>query len=105
MKIKSKEDGLQYEDLIKFTEYLKKQNQKLQVQAIDVRDVEDFGESASTMTITNIGAHGGVGPSFDNSTNGPSLTNAGTNIQTNQNSPEEVFNPYKTDQTLIPQGF
>ena len=51
-----------YEDLIKLTEYLKKQNQKLQVQAIDVRGVEDFGE----MMIGNVAAYGGVGPSFDN---------------------------------------
>ena len=76
-KIKSKEDGLLYEDLLKLTEYLKKQNQKLQVQAIDVRDVEDFGET----TIKKIDAYGGVGSCFEDASTGLNLTNVGANIQ------------------------
>ena len=37
--------GLSYEDLVKLCEYLKRQNQKLQVRAIEVRDVEDLDQA------------------------------------------------------------
>jgi len=43
-KITVRKDGLTYEDLLKVNEYLKKQNQKLQVRAIEVRDVEDLDQ-------------------------------------------------------------
>ena len=75
-KIKSKEDGLLHEDLVKLTEYLKRQNQKLQVQAIDVRGVDDFGEMVSR----NVAAYGGLGPSFDNQNIGLSLMNVRASI-------------------------
>lgn len=44
-KVSTQRDGLSYEDLLKLNEYLKRQNQKLQVKAIEVRDVEDLDQA------------------------------------------------------------
>ena len=46
-------DGLQYEDLVKLAEGLKRQNQQLQIKLLDIKDIdEDFGGEPTNPLLT-----------------------------------------------------